>query len=185
MLTPRVAHRFVKSLLELSVEMGSEEAVYSDALIVNDACNDIRELSVLLQSPVVKSDKKLRIFNEIFKDHLSDLSTRFYSLVIRKKREDLIREIAVTFIKVYKEHKNIHTVHVETASPISDDNRKKVLEYLNKKTTEEIELVEKVNEDLIGGIILRLKDVQIDASVKNSFVKLKREFSKDMYSLKY
>ena len=47
------------------------------------------------------------------------------------------------------------------------------------------ELVEKVNESLVGGIILRLRDVQIDASVKNGLLKLEREFSKDMYSLKY
>lgn len=184
MLIPRVAHRFAKSLLELSVETDVEDIVYKDALLVSKACNDARELVVMFQSPVVKSDQKLRIFNEIFTDQISDLSKRFFNLIIRKNREELIREISKSFIEQYKDFKNIHSVHVETAAPLSATNKMKVLEYLAKKTDEEIELIEEIDETLIGGIIVRLKDVQIDASIKNNLSKMDRMFSQDMYSSK-
>ena len=185
MLIPRVAHRFAKSLLEIAIETSIEDKVYEDAILIHDACRDIRELNAMFLSPVIRSDQKQKIFDQVFADKLTDLSQRFFMLIIRKNREKLIMDISNAFIKQYKDFKKIHTVHVETASPLSEDNRKRVMEYLKTRTTENIELVEKVDESLVGGIILRLKDVQIDASVKNGHLKLEREFSKDMYSLKY
>ena len=185
MLVPRVAHRFAKSLLEIAIETSIEDKVYEDAILIHDACRDIRELNAMFLSPVIRSDQKQKIFDQVFTDKLTDLSQRFFMLIIRKNREELTMDIASAYIKQYKDFKKIHTVHVETAIPLSDDNRKRVMEYLKTRTTENIELVEKVNESLVGGIILRLRDVQIDASVKNGLLKLEREFSKDMYSLKY
>ena len=57
--------------------------------------------------------------------------------------------------------------------------------FLKTRTDEEIELREVIKEELIGGVVLRMKDVQMDASVKTNLAKLEREFSKDLYTIKY
>ena len=90
-----------------------------------------------------------------------------------------------SYINQYKEFKKIHTVTVETAKPLNAENKAKVMEFLKSRTEDEIELIEEVNNQMIGGLVLKMKDVQIDASVKNSLNKLEREFSKDLYSVKY
>ena len=54
-----VASRYAKSLLDLSVEKGQLEAVYADMLQVKDVCENSREFITFLNSPIIKSDKKI------------------------------------------------------------------------------------------------------------------------------
>lgn len=96
----------------------------------------------------------------------------------------MIFEISQSFIDQFKEFQKIHTVIVESASILNEENRKSILDFLKSRTTDKVELEEKINPELIGGVILRMNDLQIDASVRNSLNKLEKEFSKDLYSAK-
>lgn len=185
MLPPRVALRYAKSLLDLAVEQNVLEPVLEDMKMMNRTYHTSKEFSVLLHSPVVKNDKKLKIFNLLFADRLQKISLKFFEIIIRKDREELIGDITEAFIKQYKEYKHIHTVHVATATPLSDENRKEVMDFLRTRTDEEILLVEDIKEDLIGGIVIRMRDEQIDASVKKNLSRLERTFSQDLYTIKY
>lgn len=184
MLISRVAYRFAKALLEFAVERSELEIVLQDMKVVISSLDENRELQAMLESPVIKVDKKQNIFKQIYGNSLGEVSMKFFDIVFRRNREELINDMAKSFITQYKEFKNIHTVIVETAVVLSDENRKSVLEFLKKRTSDEVELIEKVNEGLIGGVILRMNDLQIDASVKNTLNKLDKKFSKDLYSVK-
>ena len=184
MLISRVSYRFAKALLEFAIEQNQVDAVYQDIVLTNKVCKESRELRVMLVSPVIKVDKKEKTFNKIFGSHLSKTTSKFFEIIFRRSREELILDVTESFISQYKEFKHIHIVTVESAQPLSDENRKEVMDFLKTRTKEEIELVEKINEDLIGGLVIKMQDLQIDASVKNSLNKLEREFSKDLYSVK-
>lgn len=185
LLLPRVATRYAKSLLELAVEQGVLEEVKRDINKVSQGLEVSRDLRVMLKSPVIKNDVKQKIFDQVFGEGMHVMTHKFFQIIIRKNREDLIHDIALAFIDQYKEYKHIHIVHVETASPLSDKNREEVMKILRSRTDEEIELVEDIREELIGGIVLRMRDAQLDASVKTNLARLEREFSKDLYTIKY
>lgn len=184
MIVSRVAYRFARALLQLAVEKNELEDIKKDIQHVNAVCKENRNLSMMLRNPVIKVDKKGKIFHQIFDSGLSEMSIKFFDIIFRRDREDLIVDITQSFISQYKEFKNIHLVTVETAKPLSEENRVMVLEFLKSRTEEEIELIEKIDEDLLGGIILRMNDLQIDASVRNNLNKLEKEFSRDLYSAK-
>lgn len=184
MLISRTAYRFAKSIIQLAIERNELEIVIEDLSLVDKICSENRDLAVMLKSPVIKADKKRKIFAKIFDAHFSKMTVTFFDIVFRKGREELVIEICKSFINQYKEFNKIHIITLETARPLSDDNREHVMSFLKTRINEGIELVEKVNEDLIGGIILRMNDLQIDASVRNSLNKLEKEFSKDFYSAK-
>lgn len=185
MLISRVAYRFARAIIQLAIEKNELEKVFEDMLLIEKTCKENRDLTVMLGSPVVKVDKKEKVFTQIFGKHISKMTSTFFGIVFRRNREELITEISESFVKQYKEFKKIHTVTIESAHPLNDQSRKEVLAFLKTRTNDEIELVEKVNEELIGGLILRMNDLQIDASVKNNLKKLEKEFSKDLYSVKY
>ena len=184
MLTSRVAYRFAKALLQLSVERNELDKVIDEIRLVKSICEENRDLRVMLESPVVKVDKKRKIFRQVFSSNLSEITNKFFDIIFRRSREKLIFEVAQSFIDQYKEFKKINIVIVESAQPLNEENRNMVMQFLKGRTTEKIELVEKVNEELIGGIILKMNDLQIDASVKSNLNKLEKEFSKDLYSAK-
>ena len=176
----RVALRYAKSLFCLADEQQKLDHCRLDMDILIATCESSRELVLLLKSPIVKTDKKQAILGEIF-SKLSSLSQHFIRVVTNKKREYLLKEIAEAFLFLYKERKEIRSAVVTTAAPLDEELRKDVLSFIKKQGEGEIELDERVDENLIGGAIIRLGDKQLDASVLRQINDLKQIFNKNLY----
>ncbi len=176
----RVTLRYAKSLLALAEEQNQLDVCKSDMETIVVACNDSRELSLLLKSPVVKTDKKLAILNEVFTG-LSQLSMAFINIITSKKREVLLEEIAERFLTVYKTHQGVETAVVTTATPLDEEMRASILSFVKQQGAGQVELTEKVDEKLIGGAIIRIGDKQLDASVIRQINDLKQTFNKNLY----
>lgn len=181
----RSAARYAKALRELSLEQGSLEKVYDDMKLVNEVCRNNRDLILLLNNPIVKTDKKQRILNEIFKGKISKLSEMFMNLLTTKRRESFLDAIAEEFIRQYKVHKKILTAVVTTTFGLDEDLRKKVLEVVRGTGHSEIELIEKTNNKLIGGFTLQVGDKRVDASIAKQIRKLGQSFSENPYIKEY
>lgn len=176
----RATLRYAKSLLELAKEQETLDACRSDMSVIVAICQESRELTLLLKSPVVKTDKKLSIINEIFSS-FSPLSLAFINLITKKKREALLLDIAERFLLLYKIDQGIESAVLTTAVPLDDDTRTKVLNFIKKQGVNQVDLLEKVDQNLIGGAILRLGDKQLDASVARQIKDLKQSFNKNLY----
>jgi F-type H+-transporting ATPase subunit delta len=180
MANTRATLRYAKSLFELAKEQNALEACKADMETIISICSASHELSLLLKSPVIKTDKKLSILSEVFTS-LSPLSNAFVELITKKKREPLLVQIAQQFMSVYKTSLGIETAIITTAQPLDDQLRAQVLEFIKKQGIQKVELSEKVNENLIGGAIVRIGDRQLDASVLRQINDLKQSFNKNLY----
>lgn len=176
-----VASRYAKSLLGLAVEQNMLEEAFADMKLVANTCNENRDFSSLLKSPIVKSDKKQSIITAVFGEKLCELSSAFVAIIVRKKREYLLEEIANEFVLKYKTHKHIITAQVTSVVKLDDELRERILKLVAGTGSGEIELAEKIDKDIIGGFIVRVGDKQIDASIAGRFADLKQEFSKNHY----
>jgi F-type H+-transporting ATPase subunit delta len=176
----RATLRYAKSLLELAKEQNSLEESKADMQAVVSICQTSKELVLLLKSPVVKTDKKLAIVAEIFSD-FTPLTLSFIYLITRKKREALLFDIAKRFLSLYKIDQGIESAVLTTATPLDDDSRALVLDFIKKQGVSQVDLTEQVDESLIGGAILRLGDKQLDASVARQIKDLKQSFNKNLY----
>jgi F-type H+-transporting ATPase subunit delta len=177
----KTASRYAKSLLDLALDKNSLDKMNADMKLVEEVCEQNPEFIYLLDSPIVKSDKKIAIFNAILKGKVTEDTLIFLALLAKKRRESFLPGIASEFSKLYNTHKGIQKAIVTTANGIDDELRKKVFEVIKKSTSSEIELVEKTNKDLIGGFILKIGDTQIDSSIVRSIKKLKQNFSENPY----
>ena len=177
----RAAPRYAKSLLDLALEQGVLERAFKDMTLIGKTCQSSEDIVLMLKSPIIKGDKKLAILNEVFGNELSSISKTFIEIIIRKKREFYLADIAQEFINQYKQHKKILTAVITSANGLDDTLRKKVLEIVKNSVKSEVELVEKVNKDLIGGFVLKVGDNQIDASILRQIKNLRRSFSENPY----
>ena len=173
MANTRATLRYAKSLFELAKEQNAIESCKADMETIVSTCAASKELALLLKSPVINTDKKLAI--------LSELSNSFITLITKKKREGLLLEIAHQFMLVYKASLGIETAVITSAQALDDSLRSQVLEFIKKQGLEKVELTEKVNENLIGGAIVRIGDRQLDASVLRQINDLKQSFNKNLY----
>ena len=178
----RAASRYVKSLLGLAVEKGVLEEVHKDMQLFSKTIDENREFKLMLLSPIIKHDIKLEILRKIFKGKVNALTISIFEIITRKNREPILASIAKEFHNAYNEHKGIGVATVTTATPLDAKLRgeieKLVRKYSDKK---EIELVEKVDKEMIGGFILNVGDKQVDASIKNKLKALKVKFSQNPY----
>ncbi|PCJ25165.1 MAG: ATP synthase F1 subunit delta [Flavobacteriales bacterium] len=181
----KIASRYAKALLKIAVDEKVLEEVYNDMQLVNDVCSENHDLTLLLKSPIVKRDKKSAILSEIFGEKISKISNTFISIILTKKREGLLADITNAFIDSYKIYKNITTVSVTTAMPLTENHKSKITVLLKSQGHENIDLKEIVNADIIGGLILRIGDKQIDESIKRKLKNLEMEFDNNLYIKEY
>ena len=183
--SPRLAYRYAKSLIDLSIEKDQLEKVYADMLWLQELCSKSPDFVIMLRSPVINSDKKLKIVQAITSGKVSEITAGFNRLLITKKRESILSEIATAFIDGYKRHKNIHTVKLTTASPISESIKNEIIAQLKKSSGfENIELITMVKKELIGGFMLQTGDQLVDASVAYDLKFIARQFENNDFIYK-
>lgn len=177
-----VAYRYARSLMELAQEKGVLAGVHEDMRLVADACAANRDLVLLLKSPVVKADTKEKILHKVFVGKVGQLTATFMDILVRKGRERLLPDVAHAFSSLYKVYKGIVIAEVGSAVPLSDSVRAKVRALAVKQHPgKTIELVEKVDAELIGGVSVRIGDELYDGTVSRRLNDLRRNFSENPY----
>jgi F-type H+-transporting ATPase subunit delta len=177
MTNPRLAHRYAKSLLDLSKERGQLENVFNDMLFLQQVIKSNRDLLTMLRSPVITSDKKVKVLESITSGRVTEATALFTKLLVNKGREGNLPEVISAFIKEYKQLKNIHTVTLTTAVPVSDEVKNKFIEQIKRTTAiQNIEMETKVDEKIIGGFILQTGDQLVDASVSYDLREIAKQF---------
>ncbi|MEZ4798487.1 MAG: ATP synthase F1 subunit delta [Flavobacteriales bacterium] len=179
---PRIASRYAKSLLILCQEKNAVDAVLADMEMVGNTITGSRDLELLLLSPVIKTDTKVKVLDKVFGNHVGEITKAFMTLLTNKGRESMLSEIATSFVAQVKEFKNIVTAKVISAAPF-DAETQNVVKALAEKLAagKSIELEQKIDADLIGGFVLTVGDHQVDASVSGEIKNLRREFEKNPY----
>jgi F-type H+-transporting ATPase subunit delta len=176
----KVASRYAKSLLGIALENKCLEAVQQDMMMISRVSQENREFIALLKSPIVRGDKKLSIINLVFKD-INNISAAFIKIIVAKKREGLLVDIADAFQEAYKVHKNIKTAFVTSAIALTAEQKDKIKKLIGATYDSTIEFEEVIDESIIGGIILRVGDKQVDESIKRKIQNLVMEFDKNPY----
>ncbi len=176
MKSTKSAIRYAKALLELSIENSNLEEVSSDMKRIVDSSNETNDFKVFLNSPVIKTDKKIEIMKVLFIG-FEKLSMSFIELITKNKREYLLIEIAEAYIYLLKKHQNIVPVSIRSARKLEKGTLNEILNKMKSQVEGDFELSEEVDESLIGGFIVRMDDKQIDASVLTQLNRMKQELA--------
>lgn len=173
----RIAKRYAQSLIELSIEKGRLEEVRKDMEMVYSLCTQMREFKLFLKNPIIHCYQKLSILNKIFQGKLDEITFRFIDIVTRKSRENILPEIASEFLVQYRRNQKIEIVEVVTPIKLDEamisEFKKLAKNYVGKEW--KVQLIEKTDEELIGGYIVRIGDRQIDDSVASKLREVKKQ----------
>ncbi|WP_116124600.1 ATP synthase F1 subunit delta [Lewinella sp. IMCC34183] len=180
MTNPRVAARYAQSLIELAQERNQLEEIKADVDTLL-AMGANRDFALLLTSPVVAPSKKQAVLTQLLERANADQLTRLYvKLLIDKGREVDMLGILREFNEQYKRLKNISTVTLTSAAPLSAETLSAIKQELisGGKTESEIELHTQIDPELIGGFILEFDGQVYDASVAHKLKNMKDELRK-------
>ncbi len=172
----RIAARYAKSLLDLALDQNVLDEVVEDIQGFLTMLKN-RDLYLLVKSPIVNVDKKRAIFDELFGGKVNKITAAFFDIILRKRREQYLPEIATEFLNQYKEYKGISTVHITSAYPLSYATIEKIKQKLQSAniTKKEVEIKTSVDNSLIGGFVIRIDDKLIDASVAHRLKTIEKQ----------
>ena len=177
MKSSKSAPRYSQALLDLAIEQGKLDAISADMKYLAEVCNDNHELELMLQSPVVRADKKIAVLNAVF-DQFDTVTKAYLELIVKNGREAILPQIAASFDAQLKEYKGIVPVKLISAKPLDAGVKKNILSKIEGSVKGTLEVTEEINPDLIGGFIVRMGDTQIDASVASQLGQLKTRLTR-------
>ncbi|MRX64280.1 ATP synthase F1 subunit delta [Maribacter luteus] len=175
----RAAIRYAKAILDIAVDNKATAAVENDMRSMVKTISDSKELKDMLASPIVRSEVKKKALNGIFKG-VHAISEGMIKLLVDNKRIGMLNEVALKYIILNEQLKGQDVALVTTAVPLTKELEKKVLVQVAQLTGNEVTVENKIDESIIGGFILRVGDLQFDASVANKLSNLKREFTNSL-----
>lgn len=175
----RAALRYAKAILDMAKENIALVAVEKDMRSIVATISDSKELKDVLASPVVSGASKKNALLEIFKG-CDSITEGTISMLVDNKRVGMLNEVALKYIILNEQLKGKGVAYVTTAVPLDAATEKKVLKHIATITSDEVTIENKIDESIIGGFILRVGDLQYDASVSNKLNNLKREFSNSL-----
>jgi F-type H+-transporting ATPase subunit delta len=174
----KVASRYAKALLELSVEKNALEAVISDFKTLLSIAEQNREVGLTLDSPIVTYDKKFNILKALLGKSANSITLSFFDLVTRKKRSNVLISTAKEFLRQYNDYKGIQVAEITTTLPLTDNLRKQIIEIVKEISGfDKVELVEKIDKDLIAGFVLKVNDKLWDDSLSGKLRKARMKFA--------
>lgn len=179
-MSTRAAIRYAKAVLDQANHAKISEVVFGDMKSIQQTLAGSKELRVVLQSPVVKAEDKKQALLQIFEKN-SDVTKGLIQILSSNKRINLLGSVAGAYVDLYNNSKGVKVATVITAVAITPEIQATVLSKVKEMTgSENVTIHNTIDERIIGGFILRVGDLQYNASIANQLGNLKREFSKSL-----
>ncbi|MCM1519872.1 MAG: F0F1 ATP synthase subunit delta [Lachnoclostridium sp.] len=169
--------RYAKALLEFAAESDDNARIYSMMHTLDNSMAAQPALRKVLANPFVQNDDKIHLLATAAGAKADDpVFNRFVNLLVKNNRIDLMREIAIAYMQLYRKVNNIYLVHVTSAAPLSpaDENRLKTLIESHLKGAK-MEYSSDVDPELIGGFVVTINNEKLDASVADELRQLRQK----------
>ena len=173
-----VSRRYSKALFRVANEVSSEKKIYNEVNSLLDLLNSDDKFSKLFSSPLLSSKNQLKLIKSLFsnsdkkKINVSKHVLSFLKILAKNGRLKILLSVLHGFQYLVKSMNQEININLITASPIADENIKKIKSILSKKTDKKINIISNVDKKIIGGIILQSGSNLIDASIRNKILKL-------------
>jgi F-type H+-transporting ATPase subunit delta len=169
----RISVRYSKAIFISAIEKKLLNEVYQDMIFITELCK-LPEMKEMLASPIIVPTKKKDILHKVTGNYIQKISLSLLDLVVKNGRETYLPAIAREFIRETKEYNGITESILTTAIKVDEKIKKQVIDLIAGIFKTKVDLKEMIDEDIIGGFILRIEDSYIDASIKNKLRKIEK-----------
>ncbi len=176
-MSKRAAIRYAKAVLQKAEENNTQNVMFGDMQSVKATLDGSKELQNMLQSPVIKAEDKKEALLKIFSGK-SNLTKNLIQVLVINQRLNLLGGVAESYINLYNEAQGVKVAEVTTAVPLTSELKETVLVKVKELTgSTSVTINNIIDTTIIGGFILRVGDLQYNASIANKLNRIKREFT--------
>jgi ATP synthase F1 delta subunit len=168
-----IATVYARSLFEVAQERDVLDDVREQIGQVADALDETRDLQVFFFSPYFSTEEKKDALGKLL-DGADPAVENFLELLIEKHRMPAIFRIRRYYDSLWEQAHQILPVQIATAIALDEGVAKQLGEQIEKTTGQRIELTQSVDPDILGGIVLRVGNSILDASIRNRLENLRK-----------
>ena len=160
--------RYAKALYKFACEQGESDAVYAQMKKLTASYDGEPALRKAVENRFLPVADKEKVLLTASSAKAGDCLAKFIKLVIEHNREDFMRE------KIYRDANDIAQVEIVTAHELGEDKLDEIIEVVKRKLEgKKIEQTHRVDAGLIGGFVVKVDSLLLDASIKNELKKLR------------
>ena len=173
-----VSKRYSKALFKIASKENSEQKIYDEVDTLLEIIKSDKKFIKILSSPLLSSKSQLKLIDNIFSNidkkklNVSKNVLAFLKVLANNGRLNILLSSLFSFKILVKSMRKEVNVNIITASPISEESLKNIQNILSKKTEKNINIINNIDKNIIGGIILQSGSNLIDASIRNKILKL-------------
>ena len=167
---------YARALFDAVVEEDRLEPVREQLGQVVAAEAEVPELRELLRNPQLDPRARAAALEDLLTGG-EELLRNFLLVLVDKGRTGQLEEIAREFERLVAEHKGIVNAELTTAVELSDEEARELLGQIEKASGRKVAATRKVDPNLIGGVVLQVGSLRLDASVRGRLERLRRELA--------
>ncbi len=172
-----IATVYARALFEAAEEQDRLDVVREQLGEVADAVDSNRDLQVFFFSPYFSTQEKRDGLSRTLSD-AEPLLTNFLELLIENHRMPVIFRMRRGLDRLWEERNRLLPVHVTSAIALDDEAVARIGEQVGEQTGRRVELTSTIDPDILGGIVLRVGNAILDASIRNRLEQLRRQVAR-------
>ncbi len=172
-----VQRRYAGAYYEVAKELQKEDDFLKELQYIDAVLKDNPDFMKVLKAPMISKDEKKSLIEKVFADQLSISTFNFLKILIDKSRVATFPQISEEFRRLLNIDRNIKEVTAITASPLSAELKAELIEKLKAITGSEIILNDELDASIMGGVLIKIGNEQMDGTVKHRLEALKHEIS--------
>ena len=172
-----IAEVYSRSLFEVAQEADALDRIHDELGEFADALADNRELQVFFFSPYFSSQEKKEGISKLVTD-ADENFVRFLELLAERHRVPVVFRIRRAFDEMWAEENKLLPVTVTSAVELDDELVQDIGKRITEQTDRKVDLSSKVDPDVLGGIVLQVGNMVLDASVRNRLEALRKQVVK-------
>jgi F-type H+-transporting ATPase subunit delta len=171
----RLADIYARSLLDLTKESRTVEAIAADLEAVSTLLAQQPGLEAFLASPYFAEQTKRDLIREVFTGRLDRTTVNFLSVMIDHNRGTLLPKVLGRFRQLYRVYQGYESVAVTVAQSPSPEQFQKLARELAEAMRAKIDLEVLVDPSILGGVIIRHGDKLLDNSIRGRLTRTVRQ----------
>lgn len=175
MIESQVARRYATALFKTAKRISQTDRILDDLKAIADLLRKDPNLKKFLEAPQILDQYKRELFTTAFKHLVSEALFSFLILVQGKHRIEYLLAMAEEYERLVKEDQGILQTHVITARALDPVLNHRLKEELEKNTGKRIEMISKIDPEIIGGIVVVLGNKIIDKSIRHQLDELRED----------
>jgi len=172
-----IAEVYARALFEAANEAGALDRVHDELGQFADTLDEDRNLQMFLFSPYFSSEEKKDGIDKVVSG-ANERFLNFLKLLAERHRVAALFRIRREFDALWREENRLLEVRVTSAKPLDDELVKSIGQRIEEQTGQRIDLDANVDPDVIGGLVLRVGNMVMDASVRGRLERLRKEVAR-------